>query len=689
MKIPVFLKSKLFKRILIALISLFVILIIIFLLFRNSILHSILENKIEAFNNKYPAKLSIRDSHFSGFTGIELDGIYIIPNHKDTLIKLENLHVGLKFFPMLFGKARINDLELSDGFIHLISKDSIDNFSFLLKGKDKTNEKKETGYASTIDRLSDAVFRIIPDQMSIKNIAIAASIDSSAVSAYIEMMNMEDHRFSCPIKMIEWGNSSTWNIKGTIDKSSRIAGMIIYPEKTGSYFPFVKNIFGLSVKFDSLRLGLEYNSYKGDIYHLNGYTSVFGLLMNHKKISNDDVEMKKALFECDFNIGKDFIELDSTSTIVYNTLELNPYILFQSGEFNKYTFKINNEFDAQDFFGSLPAGLFKNFENIQTSGRLRFSVDFYVDMKMPDSLEFTANLVGEDFKVLKYGETDFSKIALPFTYTAYENEFPAATFLVGPDNSDFTPIEDISLPLKEAVIIAENGGTYYQTGFDINSLRLAIIQDIKEKKFVRGGSTIEMQLVKNVFLTKSKTIARKVEELLIVWLIQSGNLCSQNRMFEVYLNIAEWGPGVYGIYQAAYFYFNKPPGKLTVPESIFLASILPRPKWFKYSFDKAGNLDPEMNQTYFSSIASLLVERGTISPADTFNLLQNVKLRAESKMLMMQDTSYFDMNENEMPDEEFLGKRKINEQKNFQNSNRDQGRNNEQNGDRRKDPMRK
>ena len=78
-----------------------------------------------------------------------------------------------------------------------------------------------------------------------------------------------------------------------------------------------------------------------------------------------------------------------------------------------------------------------------------------------------------------------------------------------------------------------------------------------------------MQLVKNVFLSRKKTIARKAEEALIVWLIENNNLTSKERMFEVYLNIIELGPGIYGVGEASRFYFNKKPAELTLSESIF------------------------------------------------------------------------------------------------------------------------
>src|SRR6185436_18879584 len=112
----------------------------------------------------------------------------------------------------------------------------------------------------------------------------------------------------------------------------------------------------------------------------------------------------------------------------------------------------------------------------------------------------------------------------------------------------------------------------------------SIAQNYKAGKFVRGGSTITMQLVKNVFLSRNKTVARKAEEALIVWLIESNRLVSKERMFEIYLNIVELGPNIYGVNEASRFYFNKKVSELTMSESIFLASLLPRPKWFKYCF---------------------------------------------------------------------------------------------------------
>lgn len=93
-----------------------------------------------------------------------------------------------------------------------------------------------------------------------------------------------------------------------------------------------------------------------------------------------------------------------------------------------------------------------------------------------------------------------------------------------------------------SVMQSEDGAFYYHHGFLPDALREALIYDLQVKRFARGGSTITMQLVKNVFLNKNKNFARKLEEALIVWIIETKRLTSKERMYEVYLNIAEWGP---------------------------------------------------------------------------------------------------------------------------------------------------
>jgi membrane peptidoglycan carboxypeptidase len=192
--------------------------------------------------------------------------------------------------------------------------------------------------------------------------------------------------------------------------------------------------------------------------------------------------------------------------------------------------------------------------------------------------------------------------------------------------------------LKNAVLTSEDGSFFHHRGFNEDAFRQSIALNFTKGKFVRGGSTISMQLVKNVFLNRKKNISRKLEEALIVWLIENNNLCSKERMFEVYLNIIEWGPGIYGIKEASYFYFKKRPSDLNLAESIFLASIIPRPKSFRYSFDTEGRLKGSL-AGYYRLVSEILYRKELISQNEFENLLPSVELKGNARLLVLPSDS--------------------------------------------------
>jgi len=121
-----------------------------------------------------------------------------------------------------------------------------------------------------------------------------------------------------------------------------------------------------------------------------------------------------------------------------------------------------------------------------------------------------------------------------------------------------------------------------------------------------------MQLVKNVFLNRNKTMMRKFEEIVLVWLMESSRAVSKDRMLEIYLNVIEWGKNVYGIDEAANYYFGKKPIDLNIGESLYLSSIVPRPKTGLGSFDYTGHLKPWV-QRHFNTYGYIMMKRGQLN----------------------------------------------------------------------------
>jgi len=143
--------------------------------------------------------------------------------------------------------------------------------------------------------------------------------------------------------------------------------------------------------------------------------------------------------------------------------------------------------------------------------------------------------------------------------------------------------EKIPQLLKDTVRIAEDAGFYWHKGIDFEELKEAVKKNIQEKKFARGGSTITQQLAKNLYLSPKKSLMRKSKEYLIARRLEK-NL-SKARIFELYLNVIELGPGIFGIQAASRHFFGCDVDELSLEEVVRLVAVLPRP----LSEDPLGN----------------------------------------------------------------------------------------------------
>jgi monofunctional glycosyltransferase len=140
----------------------------------------------------------------------------------------------------------------------------------------------------------------------------------------------------------------------------------------------------------------------------------------------------------------------------------------------------------------------------------------------------------------------------------------------------WTAYERHSSNLKRAVVAAEDAKFTQHEGFDWDGIQKALEKNEKQGKVVAGGSTISQQLAKNLFLSGSRSWVRKGQEAVITWMLES--VMSKRRILELYLNVAEWGDGVFGAEAAAVHYFGVPAAQLSPRQSAWLAAILPAPQ---------------------------------------------------------------------------------------------------------------
>jgi monofunctional glycosyltransferase len=142
----------------------------------------------------------------------------------------------------------------------------------------------------------------------------------------------------------------------------------------------------------------------------------------------------------------------------------------------------------------------------------------------------------------------------------------------------WVPYDKISGNLKRALIVAEDAKFADHEGFDWEGIQKALEKNQKKGKVVAGGSTISQQLAKNLFLSGERSAIRKGEEALITVMMEA--ILDKERIFEIYLNVIEWGDGVFGAEAAAQHYFNVPASRLSREQSAKLAAIVPRPRFY-------------------------------------------------------------------------------------------------------------
>ena len=147
---------------------------------------------------------------------------------------------------------------------------------------------------------------------------------------------------------------------------------------------------------------------------------------------------------------------------------------------------------------------------------------------------------------------------------------------------EWVPYERISIHLKRAVIAAEDDSFIDHEGFDWEGIQRALEKNQRKGRAVAGGSTISQQLAKNLFLSPTRSYFRKAQEAVITVMIET--VWSKRRILEVYLNVVEWGSGIFGCEAAARRYYGVPAGRLGPDEAARLAVMLPNPRKYEKQF---------------------------------------------------------------------------------------------------------
>nr|WP_295869889.1 transglycosylase domain-containing protein [uncultured Chitinophaga sp.] len=332
-----------------------------------------------------------------------------------------------------------------------------------------------------------------------------------------------------------------------------------------------------SVTITTPQIAFSLHRNKGD-YDLD--TSTRGLTVHNSKVSNQHP------FTCDLGLvlhtkmTPDGFYIDRQSSFHLNNLRLPFYMdhLYREHDIIELGVSLI-PCQMEDILTSFQDFTTQSLYRTSFSGTLGFLSRLRFELTSSFKRDFEIRL-DNNLRVLNDGGTDYAYLKQPFVHTVYEEGVAVKSIHLGEDNPLFLPLDQISADLKKVIIATEDPHFYTHKGIDPEAIFLAMASNIKTRRLSRGASTITMQLVRNLFLYHSKNFQRKIEEVILTWYLEEVYAIGKDRLLEIYLNIIELGPGVYGVQEAAHFYFDKPANQLTLTESLALAYIIPRPKFF-------------------------------------------------------------------------------------------------------------
>ena len=218
-------------------------------------------------------------------------------------------------------------------------------------------------------------------------------------------------------------------------------------------------------------------------------------------------------------------------------------------------------------------------------------------------------------------QVDRLRRPFPHTFPPREEGGEPLVRTIGPEEPSYVPLEKVSKHLVSAVVSTEDAGFFTHSGFEVSELKEAMLENLREGEG-RGGSTITQQLAKNLFLSGERTFSRKLKEAIIAWRLESD--LPKERILEIYLNIAEWGPGLYGIHDAADHYFSRRPSVLKPEEAAFLASLLPAPRRYHRYYHSGRGLTPNRHERV-QEILRTMHRMGRLNARD-YHLARDLKI---------------------------------------------------------------
>ncbi|MEO8036938.1 MAG: biosynthetic peptidoglycan transglycosylase, partial [Acidobacteriota bacterium] len=330
--------------------------------------------------------------------------------------------------------------------------------------------------------------------------------------------------------------------------------------------------------------------------------------------------------QADLDIGKIRVELKGSLEQSADSKKTGKHLVIEGGV---------PLASCQSVIDSLPKGLAPLLDGMQMTGTFALAGKLEVDTLKLDKMVARYTATNECRISSVPADVSPRKFQQSWSRTVLSAEGKPALIQSGPGTASWVPRDAISRHMETAVLICEDGAFFRHKGFDDEAIQNSLRENIKQGHFVRGASTISMQLSKNLYLPREKTVSRKLQEAVLTMLLEQE--LTKDQIMELYLNVIEFGPGIYGIGPAANYYFNTSAGRLSLGQSLYLGSILPNPK--RQYFGADGAVTPGWT-SYLRKLMRIAVKIRRVSEPELEEaLVEQVKFKVPYAREVEDDTT--------------------------------------------------
>jgi Transglycosylase len=365
---------------------------------------------------------------------------------------------------------------------------------------------------------------------------------------------------------------------------------------------------------------------EGDSLRVDGEGKIHNLSIRSAALSDEPVAGLEVAFRLkgDGRLDGSHLHIDT------GEIDLGALRALAEGDYDraKDTHRIRGSFEVpltacQSMLDSVPKGLVPKLQGMRMAGSFalkgKASFDtghldrgFGLDWDISNSCRVTE----------APPEINVQRFHKPFTRTAYDPQGRPQPVETGPGTAPWVSLGSISKFMEVAVLTTEDGGFHRHHGFDQEAIRNSIRENLRKHKFVRGASTISMQLAKNLYLDRGKNLSRKLQEAILTMYLEQE--LTKEQLLELYFNVVEFGPMIYGVGPAARYYFEASASELSLGQALYIASIMPNPKVQHFG---AGNAVASGWMSYLRKLMKIARDRSRITEEELDEGLRETVVR--------------------------------------------------------------